>query len=168
MSETKLQYQQRMQRKFERQSEDNTRLTNELQSARGEICALKARIDELSAAEERSRIILEAKNHWADRAREAEAEIKRRDSMDPVAYRYAYLPYVGEDPSWKYVDSIQECNTSSGYSIEGLFSSAPVLPPEWTFDDAFKFAAKYEFAEPAVMALQAWNACRKAMLKGGA
>lgn len=64
----------------------------------------------------------------AERERnELRAEIARRDAAagEPVAWRYAFLPSVGDESGWKYVESEDLCNGSSGYVAQPLYTAAP-------------------------------------------
>lgn len=45
-------------------------------------------------------------------------------TAEPVAHRYAYLPGIG-DADWKYVDSSEYANKSSGYSGQDLYTTPP-------------------------------------------
>ncbi|MDF7787792.1 hypothetical protein P4910_20245 [Pantoea stewartii] len=45
-------------------------------------------------------------------------------TAQPVAHRYACLPGIG-DADWKYVDSSEYANKSSGYSGQDLYATPP-------------------------------------------
>ncbi|WP_210487280.1 hypothetical protein [Pantoea ananatis] len=58
-------------------------------------------------------------------------------TAEPVAHRYAYLPGIG-DTDWKYVDSYEYANKSSGYSGQDLYATPPaqILRPVELPDEA--------------------------------
>lgn len=91
-------------------------------------------------------------------------------------YRHAQQPVDSEPVGYLFHNeygavlySISD-DATDGFSLIGPIYSvpqpAPVVPEEWTIADAVKFC-KETGRQDAGAAMDAWNACRAAMLNGG-
>jgi hypothetical protein len=96
----------------------------------------------MDAAEERSRLLLDAKNHWADRARSAESRLAairgRGDDLSSVAARSdleAFRRWVLESAAPKEADT-SSCYCSVGHLVTPCLSSRHPCSPTCTHDDA--------------------------------
>ncbi|EBX6374699.1 Eaa protein [Salmonella enterica subsp. enterica serovar Newport] len=83
---------------------------------------------------------------------------------EPVAWRYRTTDINGNPrQGWSF---------SEEASLMGLYQPlytappVPVVPDEWTIQDAVKFCRETG-RQDAGSAMEAWNACRTAMLNGG-
>lgn len=91
---------------------------------------------------------------------------------EPVAWRYRHAKkdvtdsqgelWVGD---WKYVPTKEDCNDRPSYEIQALFT-APVVPEEKPMPNPLSMYAIDAVA--AIAEVRGWNACREAMIKGGA
>lgn len=107
-------------------SRDTTDIANELlaenAALKGQLAQRAAQIArmevELSGADERSKMMFEAKNHWADRARKAETQIVRLTTeRDALREEKIGKNSNTRDAADIYFQLIEECEIPSGGSL---------------------------------------------------
>ena len=98
---------------------------------------LEAARIQIDGANDRCRLIFYAKNHWADRARAAEAELKRRDEQEPAAFTsQANLDAISSKPA-KQLEFLTGDKSVYRNPVALYTTAVPaVLPPEVTPADA--------------------------------
>lgn len=121
---------------------------------------------EKAGAEERCRMMFDSKNHWAERARAAEAKLAELENQPPVSMRYRWAPPHMKMPDgsqfygdWKLVGDAATANPGKDYERVNLYARpapainlAELVPPEADGSN-LPFAA------------EGWNACRAAILR---
>ncbi|VTM84876.1 Uncharacterised protein [Klebsiella pneumoniae] len=79
------------------------------------------------------------------------------------------VAYIFKHPAGRLFWSLTDESNKGHDDVMPVYASpqpAPVVPEEWTIADAVKFC-KETGRQDAGAAMDAWNACRAAMLNGG-
>ncbi|HBT0501583.1 hypothetical protein [Klebsiella pneumoniae] len=106
---------------------------------------------------------------WAAWKREAERLQAIIDDMALAAMDSEPVAYIFKHPAGRLFWSLTDESNKGHDDVMPVYASpqpAPVVPEEWTIADAVKFC-KETGRQDAGAAMDAWNACRAAMLNGG-
>ncbi len=135
---------------------------DELQELRRSCLALRGEIEDVQAQ------LYEAENR--NNADDEELQERRKADSEPAGYHV--IKECGKVGCS--VATLEEAEKTRDFwnkkwTIRPYFYSAapaPVVPDEWTIQDAVKFCRETG-RQDAGSAMDAWNACRSAMLNGG-
>lgn len=109
---------------------------------------------EKAGAEERCRMMFDAKNHWADRAREAEAKLAELEKQEPIAHAWDVPKYPGSDRKVTELCSPKHKDAYPVYARPVPAVSLAELVP-----DAERIHNEFDDWR------EGWNACRAAILR---